>query len=340
MREVLYSAIRRVWPQCTFHPSIAAVDVTVEIYEDTERQDQWLVSYESIYKLYIESLLPMDCLVAYEEAKPTVYDLVDYSSLVPVRHLGGRGSTTLGRTSPRSSALYIFKGVNFGVFLMSPVDFRHWKDDCYHEIQTICSLPRHPNIIPPPSVFVTTRGVEDQRQTFCFQMALAISHTHFTAHTFHMDIKPANFVLDANKDWILIDWEQSGAPFYTLAPEADGSWDIEEARMGSSLYEAANLVASKLIYTKYRGPDRENLAWGRPKWNVFPIWREHCPRALEAAEISTKFVVYWDEEASDIPEDWKVIVGSCLYPDPNRRIRLPELVGFWENAKYLKRQFI
>lgn len=31
-------------------------------------------------------------------------------------------------------------------------------------------------------------------------MALAISHAHFTAHTFHMDIKPANFVLDANKD--------------------------------------------------------------------------------------------------------------------------------------------
>lgn len=166
MREALYSSIRKVWPQCTLHPFIAAVDVTVEIYEDTEGQDQWCVSHESTYKLYIKSLLPMDCLVAYEEAKPTVYDLVDYSSLVPVRHLGGRGSTTLGRTSPRPNALYIFKGINFGVFLMSPVDFRHWKDDCYHEIQTICSLPRHPNIIPPPSVFVTTRGVEDQRRTF------------------------------------------------------------------------------------------------------------------------------------------------------------------------------
>jgi hypothetical protein len=166
MREVLYSAIRRVWPQCTLHPSIAAVDVTVEIYEDTERQDQWRVSYESIYKLYIESLLPMDCLFACKEAQPKVYDLVDYLSLVQVRHLGGRGSTTLVRTSPSSDEFYVFKGVNFGVFLMSPVDFRHWKDDCYHEIQTICSLPRHPNIIPPPSVFVTTRGVEDQRQTF------------------------------------------------------------------------------------------------------------------------------------------------------------------------------
>lgn len=58
---------------------------------------------------------------------------------------------------------------------------------------------------------------------WCFQMASAIAHTHFTAHTFHMDIKPANFVVNANKDLILIDWEQSGAPLYTLAPEADGT---------------------------------------------------------------------------------------------------------------------
>jgi hypothetical protein len=114
--------------------------------------------------IYIETLLPMDCLFAYEEAKPTVYDLVDYSSLIHIRHLGGRGSTILVRKSSSSNALYVFKGVIFGVFLESPADFRNWKADCYHEIRTTCSLPKHPNIIPPPSMFVTTRGVEDQRQ--------------------------------------------------------------------------------------------------------------------------------------------------------------------------------
>jgi hypothetical protein len=91
-------------------------------------------------------------------------------------------------------------------------------------------------------------------------MASGISHTHFTAHTFHMDIKLANFVLDANQDLILIDWEQGGAPLYTLAPEADGSWDVEEATTGSSFSEGADLVAPKLIDKKYRGPDRENFA--------------------------------------------------------------------------------
>jgi hypothetical protein len=121
-------------------PSIAAVDATVEIYEDTERRDQWRVSRESIYKLYIESLLPMDCLFACEEAKPKAYHSVDYSSLIQIRHLGGRGNTTIVRRSPSSISLYVFKGVDFGVFLESPADFRHRKDICYHEIRTIFSL--------------------------------------------------------------------------------------------------------------------------------------------------------------------------------------------------------
>lgn len=386
MRKALYSSIRNVWLQCTRDPSITAVDVTVEIYEDTERHDQWRVFHERRYKLYIESLLPMGRL--FGEAKPKVDDSVDYSSLIQIRHLGGRGGTTVVRRSSNSDALYVFKGVNFGAFLESPADFSHRKDVCYHEIRTTCSLPKHPNINPPPSVFVTARGLEDQKQSFvcgtlypfmkhgtlddhvekgkstgtrlvlinkavwCFQMALAISHTHFTARTFHMDIKPANFLLDDNKDLILIDWEQSGAPLYILAPEADGSWDVEESRIGSSVYDGADSGATELVYRKYHGPHRENLAWGRPKWNVFPIWRDHCPRALEAAEVFSlgrtmwmllqqvaqsevedldEVIVSWNEEASDIPEGWKVVVGSCLEPDPNRRIRLSELVEFWKS---------
>jgi serine/threonine protein kinase len=71
-------------------------------------------------------------------------------------------------------------------------------------------------------------------------MASAIAHTHFTAHKFHMDIKPANFVLDSNQNLILIDWEQSGAPLYTLAPEANGSWDVKEAKVESSSSDGAD----------------------------------------------------------------------------------------------------
>ena len=61
-------------------------------------------------------------------------------------------------------------------------------------------------------------------------MAAALPHTHFVAHTYHMDIKPGNFILDQNLDLVLIDWEQSDAPVTTAAPEIDGTWDAEEVR--------------------------------------------------------------------------------------------------------------
>ena len=90
-------------------------------------------------------------------------------------------------------------------------------------------------------------------------MASAIAYTHFTAHTFHMDIKSATFVLNSRKDLILINWEQSGAALYTLAPEVDGSWDVKEARTDSS-HQGSDSAAPKLLYEKYCGLDRENLA--------------------------------------------------------------------------------
>lgn len=66
-----------------------------------------------------------------------------------------------------------------------------------------------------------------------------------------MDIKPANFVLNSRKDLVLIDWEQSGAALYTLAPEADGFWDVKEARTGSSYRGGADSAGPKLVYEKY-----------------------------------------------------------------------------------------
>lgn len=66
-------------------------------------------------------------------------------------------------------------------------------------------------------------------------MASTISHTHLEGHTYHMDIKPSNMLLDSNENLILIDWEQSGAPKCTVAPEADGSWDVKDKAMFSQL---------------------------------------------------------------------------------------------------------
>jgi serine/threonine protein kinase len=165
-----------------------------------------------------------------------------------------------------------------------------------------------------------------------------------------MDIKLANFLVDDHGNTILIDWEQSGAPLYTLAPEADGEWDVDEV-------DGLN-APPRLVYTQYQGPVRVNLPRGRPAWNVFPEWSRRWPRACEAAEVFSlgrtmwmllqevpqedvedldpkEIVVHWDEGADDIPDHWKAVVMRCLERDPNKRIRLTELIRFWERQQQI-----
>ncbi|KAL8983335.1 MAG: hypothetical protein Q9205_002399 [Flavoplaca limonia] len=384
MREELYSSVRQVWDHCIRHPSITAADVIVEIYEDAQRSLQWRICHESLYSQYTASLLPINKLYQCRESKINAYKTVNYSALVPVQHFGGRGRTALVNIS---GSLYVYKGVDFGTYLESPTDFQHRKEVFYHEIRTISSLPPHPNIVPPCDTFVAVRKIDDDQQelicgalyafmshgtlddhiekskiegthlpwirkaTWCYQMASAVAHTHYTAHTFHMDIKPANFLLDADQNLILIDWEQSGAAPYTLAPEADGAWDVKDMATGASTEETTISATPRLVYEKYSGPYRENLAWGQPKWNVFPSWKDTCPRALDAAEVfslgrtmwmllngvaqseledSDEVVMSWNDAAEEVPNEWKGIVGRCLDPDPNARIGLRQLVDFWK----------
>jgi len=166
MREALYTSIRRVWDQCANHPSITAPDVIVEIYEDTKTQNQWRISHESLYEKYVESLLPASCVFQGEAAKLQSYDTIDYSNLVQISHLGGRGRTTVVRSSSSPDSTYVFKGVDFGSFLESRADFEQRKRVCYHEIRTICSLPKHQNIMPSPNILVTTRKIDDDQRAY------------------------------------------------------------------------------------------------------------------------------------------------------------------------------
>ncbi|KAI9744353.1 MAG: hypothetical protein M4579_007695, partial [Chaenotheca gracillima] len=119
----------------------------------------------------------MDRLFKGEEPKPQVNYFVDYSSLIQVNHLGGRGNVTVVRISPSSDSLYVFKGVDFGTFLESPADFRHRKDMCYHEIRMTSSLPIHPNIVRPASIFVTVKKVQGKgRISICGTLSPFMSH--------------------------------------------------------------------------------------------------------------------------------------------------------------------
>ncbi|TFB02038.1 hypothetical protein CCMA1212_005670 [Trichoderma ghanense] len=125
-----------------------------------------------------------------------------------------------------------------------------------------------------------------------------------------MDIKPANFLVNGHGDVVLIDWEQSGAPWYTLAPEANGEWDAAEVIDDN---------ASRLVYTRYQGPEPVNFPRGRP---VPQDDIQHLnPDVLH---------VCWDRDAADIRDAWKAVVMQCLKQDPlarNGTGRPRELLG-------------
>lgn len=50
--------------------------------------------------------------------------------------------------------------------------------------------------------------------------------------------------------------------------------------------------------------------------------------AQSEVEDLEEVVVRWSEAAQDITHNWKGIVCRCLDSDPNKRIRLLELVDF------------
>ncbi|KAI9715013.1 MAG: hypothetical protein M1812_006227 [Candelaria pacifica] len=181
-------------------------------------------------------------------------------------------------------------------------------------------------------------------------MSLAIAHTHRVMHTFHMDIKPGNFIVDDEENLLLIDWEQSGAPATTLAPEADGTWDVNEQ-------DTIGGRATKLIYTKYTGPERRNMPEGSGQesfnvWNVFPEWQASCPKALELAEVFALGRTMWmllsqtaddfDEvehpnhvritwcNENNLPLHWIRMIEKCMKKDSNERPLIVDLAEFWK----------
>lgn len=144
-------------------------------------------------------------------------------------------------------------------------------------------MPPHPNIQSPPNILVSVRGSGDDsaimgylspffargdlatmiasansnrtqipsqwKDKWCHQMSLAVAHAHSVLRTFHMDIKPGNFIVDDEQNLLLIDWEQSGAPATTLAPEADGTWDVKKQ------VTKRGRRPTRQVYTKYTGPN-------------------------------------------------------------------------------------
>ena len=48
-----------------------------------------------------------------------------------------------------------------------------------------------------------------------------------------------------------------------------------------------------------------------------------------------EIIVSWGGDTGDVPDHWKVAVIRCLERDPNKRMRLADLVQFWEGQQLI-----
>lgn len=390
MRMAIWSAVATVWTECSDVPTVKEPDVVIDVHDlgsiNLQPRVTWKICHEDLFSDYVNMLLPVSKLVIKQAV-----ETVDFESLIRLNQLGGRGCTTRVHTRADLQAQFVFKGIDFRTFL-NTYESGHVQEEVksyYRSLELVSNMPPHPNIMAPAQTLVTICTPGDDRRfvcgslypflphgsladqinkyngsgkridlackaQWCYQMAAAIAHTHSVAHTYHMDIKPGNFLLDAESSLVLIDWEQSDAPVATAAPEIDGSWDVDEI--------SAEVPTPVLQYTKYTGPDRRNMPVTTPGengwnvWNVFLEWSKHCPKALELAEVfslgrsmwmllrqpdldafedvrSTEEVVEDWGSSEDIPGHWRHVVESFLRHDPNERIGLHELLTFWDGER-------
>jgi hypothetical protein len=241
MRMAIWSAIATVWAECSDKPTVQDPDIVIDVYDlgltDLTPQISWSICHEDLFNDYVDLLLPPSQLSVKQPM-----DTVDFKSLIRLNQLGGRGCTTLVYTPSDPLSQFVFKGIDFRTFLNS-YESGHIREEVkiyYRSTELVSNMPRHPNVMAPAQTLVTICKPGDDRQfvcgslypflpngslaghieknnksgerislsckaQWCYQMVAAIAHTHFVAHTYHMDIKPGNFLLDADSSLVLID---------------------------------------------------------------------------------------------------------------------------------------
>ncbi|KAM0446784.1 hypothetical protein ACHAPV_003748 [Trichoderma viride] len=371
MRSAVWSAIAAVWPHCILDPAVVDPGIVVDIIpgEFETQEIVWRAYQEPLFDQYLtllRDIQPSD--LAAPGHSPRILDI---SEITLLEALGGRGcSKRVQLQDAGKLSTFVFKGIDFQTYLqlhdaddkLARAMVNVWR----RSSKLIANMPRHPNIQSPPLNLVSVRDSNQnpvlvghlstyfaggnlgnaieaanareshislqQKAKWCHQMCLAMTHTHRATHTFHMDIKPGNFIIDDQENLMLIDWEQNGAPATTLAPEADGTWDVEQQDIKDN-------GSTRLVYTKYTGPERRNMPQGSGQesfnvWNVFPEWQ--TASNFDEVEHPDDVQVIWTGH-NNLPSHWVEIVENCMKVDPNDRPSLENLTEFWQGEAYFFR---
>lgn len=174
-------------------------------------------------------------------------------------------------------------------------------------------------------------------------MAEGIRHTHRAGNTFHMDMKPANVLLEDDDTARIIDWQQQGMFRGTHPPS--------EATL------LANPKIRRIVDKMRLGPDGQPLVIFTPQagtWSeaglreAYTQWKIENSPGIEAAEVYMLGRTMWMVleqvpeavaagtqhtawTSPDVPASWREAVMRCLEFDPTQRLRIEDMVRFWRD---------
>lgn len=239
------------------------------------------------------------------------------------------------------------------------------------ELMVLCTMSPHPNIIPRPPILVSTptwpericgflqpfrakQTISEQiglankkrlrislstKAKWCLGIAEGILHTHRVAKTFHMDMKPANVLIEDDDTVRIIDWQQQGMCRATHPPEATLGFNPKIQKIFDKMRLDQN-GQPIVIFTPQPGTwPEEGLR------DAYIRWKVENSRGLEAAELfmtartfwhvleqreETTDPSIWSRESMDIPESWRETVEACLVENPAKRPALETVVEFWK----------
>ncbi|KAI7778422.1 phosphotransferase enzyme family protein [Diaporthe eres] len=219
------------------------------------------------------------------------------------------------------------------------------------ELTVLCTMPPHPNIIPRPPILVSTpttpkricgflqpfrakQTISEQirlankkqirippltKAQWCLGIAEGILHTHRVAKIFHMDMKPANVLIEDDDTVRIIDWQQQGMCRATHPPEATLGFTPKIQKIVDKMRLDQN-GQPIVIFTPQSGPGQKRVS-GMPTSNG-----KRRTRAREETIDPT----IWSKEAMDIPGSWRETVEACLIEDPAKRPALETVAEFWK----------
>ncbi|PCD36201.1 hypothetical protein FGRA07_08085 [Fusarium graminearum] len=295
LHTAIWASICHLWPQIVSRPALRLDDVVaIESSDNSVENLGFEVYSHPLFSQYVGNLAD-DTLGRLPDA--ATGQSLEFSTLVRLQQLGGRGCTT--QASYRTALSYCDDE--------GDVIFRNLISNWRREYNTLHRLPPHTNIMPPPTVPVTIQWPDQSAQpVFCGAL-----FPFYTGGNIESRIQESN---------------KAGA---RIAPRLKAHCgpprrNVHEDVLEDAPWHTWDVFPIWITEHPWALELAEVFSLDRTMWMLLRQPESDWEGIEHPDDITTD-----RDESDDIPFTWKQMVDRCMSRDANERPDLEELVGFW-----------